>query len=407
MPDFSQPDQPLILEQKKQKRKIFIYVLLALELFVLLWLKGASWAHQIQAQASLLGVHWLGLVVGWLLSIPALYLLVVFTHESGHVGGALLARFRVLSFIVSWLRITRRAAGWKACFIKPQAKLSGMVSAMPTHSRNLRSRYSLFIAGGPVANLLTGALALYMHHLLKAYHPSLVALSLAGYVLHHALSAFGWLSVVVGGLNLLPLKLTSGHTIDGKRLQQIFHGGPAMHQQLGLLHIQSLTQAGIRPREWDFAVVEQLLAHRSNTVLDCYAHIHAYSYYFDHGELESFRLHLNEALDRRKTAPVALQQYLLTQAASIAALYTHDTEQARYWLDRAQQVKPFTKEEGLFAQAAVAYAEGRLSEADEWLQAARQQINEAFIVGSREQAAEQLHDLQTRIQQAQLRLQPA
>lgn len=407
MLDFSQPDQPLTPEQKKRKDRNQGYSVLAFLFFLLLGFKAADWAKHVQAKAHLLGFHWVVFVVGWLVGISVLNLLMVFVHESGHVIGALLSRFRVFTFVVSWLRITRQATGWKVCFVKPQAKVGGMINAFPTHSRSLRRRYSLLIAGGPAANITTGALALYGRHLLEAHHTLPFTPLLAEYLLTNALFAFGWISLVRGGLNLLPFKLTSGHIIDGRQLLNLFQGGPAMHQHLGMLQLQGLIHAGVRPRDWDFTLVEQLLAHRSNGVLDCYAHIYAYNYFHDRNELEPLRFHINEALDRRRTAPVALQQYLLNQAVSIAALYTRDAEQARYWLESAQQVKPFTKEEGLFAQAAVAYVEGRLSEAVVWLQAARKQMNEAFASGSSKYVAEQIDDLQTRIQQAQLRLQTA
>lgn len=405
MPDFSKPDTPLTPEQQLRKQRRNSWLLIGL-----LWGSIAIWegrklVNGLLVKAAILDLPWPVLVLGWIIGIPILYLLMIVVHEGGHVVGALLARFRVLSFAASWLHITRKAEGWKVQLQKPTARLAGMVQAFPMHNRNLRSRYAVMIAGGPLANVLTGALALFLRHTLTA-SPGYV-FSASGYLLSNVLLVFGWLSVLMGALNLLPRDLPSGHIIDGKRLWNLIQRGPAMHQHVGLLYFQSLTYAGIRPRNWDASLLEAFVAHRSNGVLDFYAHLYAYAYYHDCQDLEGMRLHLNEALERRKASPVLMQQYVLAEAAYVAALHTHDTEQARYWLNLAQEVKPFAKQEGLLPQAAVAFAEGQLAEAESWLQAARQQLQEAIDTGGKVQAFEQIDDLHTRIQQARLQLQPA
>lgn len=400
MLDFSQPDTPQTPEQKQRKRRRTTWTILGFEIAIILCFKGGVWFEQLRTQALLLGLPWPMFVLGWVIILPVLYLLLIFLHEAGHAVGAVLARFRILTFVVNRLCITRQANGWQVRFRKPQKGLGGMVNVLAPDTHNLRSRYALLIAGGPVANLLIGGLTLYLAYNLVIYS-AVTAPLLSSYLLHYGLLTFGWLSVVVGALNLLPLNSKAGHIMDGKRLKQLIQGGPAMHQTLGMLHLQSLTYAGVRPRDWDLALVEQFVSHRSNTVLDCYSHLSAYSYFHDRNDLEQIRFHLNEALDRRALAPVGVQQYLLAEAAYVAALHACNVEQARYWLDKAQDVKPFTKEEGLFSQAAVAYVEGRFLEAESFLQAARTQLQEAINTGGTTQALERMDDLQNRINQAQ------
>lgn len=348
----------------------------------------------------MLQVHWVVLALGWLVGVPVLYFLMIVAHEGGHVVGGLLARFRILSFTAKWLRITRKASGWEVRLVKSHAKLGGMVEATPMRTSHLRLRYILFVAGGPGANLVTGALALYLHHRL-AVHYAAAALFLPGwYLLLNALTVFGWLSVAMGALNLLPRNLKSGYIIDGKHLWQFLRGGPAMHQQLGLLYFQSLMHAGQRPRDWDADLVAQFVAHRSNSVLDCYTHLYAYSYFLDCNDLEQLRFHLNGSLDNVAGAPVSVQQHVLGEAAYVAALLTDNVEQARYWLNRAQAAKSFTAEEGLFAQAAVAYAEGQFQESENWLRLAMKQLEESVPSGGTVQAADRLYDLQEKLQRA-------
>ncbi|MBW3130329.1 hypothetical protein [Hymenobacter profundi] len=403
MIDFSQPDAPLTPEQQRKKQKRQTWLALGFVWGIIAVLDGRKWVHSILYKAAILDISWPVLVLGWIIGLPILYWLVIVVHEGGHVVGALFARFQILSFVASWLHVKRKAKGWQIQLRKPAAKLSGMVQAFPTHDRNLRSRYALFIAGGPLANILTGALALYSHSKLSAA-PDII-FSVSGYALYKTLLIFGWLSVATGGLNLLPLNLTSGHIIDGRKLWHLLKGGPVMRQHLGLLYFQNLTYAGVRPRDWEIEQVKAFLANQSNSVLDFYAHFYAYCYYHDCKDLESTQSHLNEAIALRKMSPIALQQQVLAEAAYIAALHTHDVEQARYWLDCAQEAKPFTCEEGLFSRAAVAFVERQFSEAEEWLQAARQQLQETIQTGSSVQAFECMNDLQAKIQHAQAQLQ--
>ncbi|PJJ54459.1 M50 family metallopeptidase [Hymenobacter chitinivorans] len=399
MLDFSKPDaSSTTLQQAERKQRRLRLLVLGVLWGIALILGSRRWLHALLYQAAVLEVAWPVLVLGWVLGLGLLYLLLIAVHEGGHVLGARLARFRVLTFAVSWLRITRQAGGWQVRLQKPLASLGGMVQAYPAHTRHLRPRFALFIAGGPLANLLTGALALYLRQVLLPPTSELAfAVSRTQYGLNHALTFFGWASLFVGAFNLLPLRLKSGYTIDGRKLWYMARGGAAMHQHLGLLYFQSITYAGTRPRAWDPAQLEAFLAYRSHTVLDFYAHLYAYAYYQDCDERALMEEHLAAALERRHASPVALQQHVLAEAAVVAALSDEHAEYARQWLDQAQAAKPFSNEEGLFARAAVAYAEGQLPEATRWLQAARQQLQQASHLAANEQGAEQLDDLQHRI----------
>ncbi|MBF9142540.1 M50 family metallopeptidase [Hymenobacter properus] len=398
---MSSDSQPNVAPARsRRKLTVSLYWVLAVEVLIILWLKGDTWAQQFQLRAEILGVPWVVLALGWMLGLPVLYFLMITTHESGHVVGGLLARFRIQSFAANWLRIRRKATGWEIRLVKPQAKVGGMVHATPTHTNNLRSRYSLFVAGGPVANLATGALTLYLHHRLAAHSAAPLA-SLGSYVLLNALLIFGWLSVAVGALNLMPFKLKSGHIIDGRHLWQFLRGGAAMHQQLGMLYFQSQMYAGQRPRDWDANLVAQYATHHSNSVLDCYAHLLVYSHFLDCNNQERLLFHLNRSLDSVASAPASVQQHVLGEAAYVAAVLTQNAEHARFWLDRAQVAKPYTKEEGLVARAAVAYAEGQFSEAEQWLQLAIEQVEKCAPSGGVVQAAERLYDLRDKLQQAQ------
>ncbi|RSK37222.1 zinc metalloprotease [Hymenobacter metallilatus] len=396
--DFSKPDAPLTPEQKRRRNLRFNLTLLAVLWGIILALHWNEWWALLQLRSTTTGLPWPIIVSWWGLMAPVAYFGFILLHEGGHTLMGWLAGFRLLSFSAGPLHLTQQADGWQWKLQPQRDKLSGFVATYPVHPHHLRGRYALLIAGGPLANLLTGGLALYAHY--RWLVPYGYTLSGPLYLLDAANCVFGWLSILVGALNLLPLTLSTGHIIDGKRLWDLARGGSAMHQHVGLLYFQYLHHQGTRPRDWDLAAVTAFAEYHSHSVLDLYAHYLAYCYYHDCRDLEKLRLHLNEALDRRKLGPKSMQQHILAEAAYVAALHTHNHEQARYWLDKAQQIKPFTDEEALFARAAVAHIEGNNKEANRLLQAARLQTQQAPHISNRAPAQECFDDLQARIDQA-------
>lgn len=406
MIDFSKPDIPdscLTPEQLKQKKKRQGIINLALLLGLLLWIKGADWLTSISSQAEAVHLPWPVLLVLWLLTLVIANFSTVIIHELGHVTGALSAGFTVVSFTVGSLHLERKATGWQVRLQKFVAKVGGMVRVYTTHYHHLRRRYMLVVAAGPAANLLSGGLAFLLLAALPESFGSTPENSLPEYLFSTLLSIFGWISIVQGVLGFVPIGTTTGHIQDSLILSHMLRRDKAMYQHLFLLQLSGSSYQGIRPRLWNSEWVHGLLTHSSETieknVLDCYAHSCAYIYFDDCQDLDSARLHLNEALDRKHLVSAEVQQYLFCEAAYIAALRTHDVEQARHWLNRAQQVKPFTAQEGLFAQAAVLWAEGNTIQAKVFLQAAYQQLQDAIDTGSNLQVADRIQELQSRLEQ--------
>ncbi|RSK46227.1 M50 family metallopeptidase [Hymenobacter perfusus] len=406
MLDLSKPDTPdasLTPEQLKQKKRRQGVLNLAFLLGLLLWIKGDDWLTNISSRAEALHLPWPVLLLLWLLTVVFANFLDVIIHELGHVVGALSASFTVVSFTVGPLHLERKAAGWQARLQKLVAKVGGMVRVYTTNYDHLRRRYMLVVAAGPTANLLSGGLAFLLITALPESFGSTPENSLPEYLFSTFLFIFGWISIVQGVLGFVPVGTTTGYVQDSLMLSHMLRRDKAMFQQLFLLKLSGSSYQGTRPRLWNTEWVHGLLAYSSEAtgenVLDCYAHSWAYIYFDDCQDLDSARRHLNEALDRKHLASAEVQQYLCCEAAYIAALRTHNVEHARHWLNRAKQVKPFTAQEGLFAQAAVLWAEGNTIQAKVFLQAAYKQLQNAIDTGSNLQAADRIQELQSRLEQ--------
>lgn len=384
MLDLSKPDTARTPAQQQTADRQLKLVFLAFWAAILSFVKGPDWLEWLQLKAAAAQLHPVALVLFWLLSLLPLYFLHVLIHEGGHALGARLTGFRIIVFMAGRLRIDRRPSGWQLRWQKPQVKLGGMVQVFTPYFTNLRSRYMLLVAAGPLATLLSGAAALVLHGYLWPWAGP------ASYALAHALWLLGWLSILSGVLNLLPLKNQARYSNDGTQLLRLLRQDATAHQHLLVLRLSGSSYSGQRPRDWDQALVDELLAQPGDGTLDALAHYYAYCYFHDRNDLPRLQYHLHAALDQRHLSPISFQQHALAEAAYVAALHLHDAAQARQWLDLAQETKPFTDEEGLFASAAVAWAEGRPEPARHWLAATRRQLADSIDLGGTEQALERL-----------------
>ncbi|WP_126546674.1 M50 family metallopeptidase [Hymenobacter amundsenii] len=406
MLDFSKPDTPksaLTPEQLKRKKRRQGLFNVSLSLGLVLWLKGADWFNSFSSKADSLQLPWLGLLLLWLPLLLSATFLAVLIHEIGHISGALLADFKIVEFNTGVLLLERKPDGWKTRLQKFSYNMVGKVRGYTTNYEHLRRRYILVVASGPTVNLLSGGFALLLLATLPALQSSPAESTLLKYLFTSFFSVFGWISVLLGVIGFIPLTTTSGDIPNGLMLLHLLRRDKAMYQQLFLLQLSGDSYAGIRPRLWKDELISSLLSYSSetisNNVLDCYAHCWAYAYFDDCHDFEKAQLHLNEAIERKDIASASVQQYLFCEAACIAVLQTNNAAQARLWLNQARQVKPFTEQEGLFAQAAVTWAEGNSAEAGVFLRAAHKQLQNSITSGFNIQAAERIHDLQSKIEQ--------
>lgn len=327
-------------------------------------------------------------------------------HEAGHLVGGRLAGWRPALFIVGPLMLRWDRDGMRASLnrsSKPAALAASQIEPAP----DLARRVAWMVAGGPLANLLTGALtiaALAAGWL--AYAPDRAAVraladSASGIALMLTaltLLAFAAMSLFLGVVNLLPLS-SGGFYSDGARLLMLWRGGPKAERWTALIALQAAHTAGRRPREWDGSLVRQALLLEDESVDACGALMMAYYAAHDGGAHDEAERLLARA-EQATTAVPMLRPSVACSAALFHAL-RGEAERGRAQLDRATGgfVMPHDR---LLAEAAVLAAEGRAVDAAASLTQARAALDVAapIFVGSRAVYEERFDRLESAIARA-------
>ena len=168
-------------------------------------------------------------------------------HETGHALAALSRGYRAMAFGAGPLRLERGQAGWRFHVAKNVGGIGGFAALLPpADARHPRVDDAIYLAGGPLANLLAAALSFAA---LGWTEPGTVAATLLG-----SFAAFG---VLIGALNLVPFT-SAGWRSDGLGLLDLWRrpelvAGYRRVQQVGALQL-----TGTRPRDWPDALVPEL-----------------------------------------------------------------------------------------------------------------------------------------------------
>lgn len=185
-------------------------------------------------------------LTGWdLLAIPILILIVLATHEIGHLLGGLSQGMRFLLLIVG-------PFGWHASVSGPRfewntnvALMGGIAAAIPTKvGTELRRQLLVLIAGGPVFSLLLAILAIAITSVADPHF--------AAHCIFLAATSFGIFLVT-----LIPVR-AGGFMSDGMQIIDVWRGGSAAVERSTLLQIFAQSLDGVRPRDWDASAIEQL-----------------------------------------------------------------------------------------------------------------------------------------------------
>ena len=283
----------------------------------------------------------------------------VFAHESGHVLGAALVGFRFVSvrFGVLNVRRTRRGLRLSLSF---KNWSGGAAVYYPVSTSDMRLRYSLSVALGPMASLLLafGAAALldsYVSHAggsLSAPNPTVVLL----------LTSIGVFSLCSFVENLIPLKFRHVRN-DGRRLLTMALGGPRCERMLLLALLYGYHQRKVPPREQPAWAILRLLALSRDSDEEMFASICAYSWALDSRDVAHAAVYLECAIAAHR-APSKPKATLAHEIAFFTARYHRRPDIARTWLAHGagDRFGAFMRPR---AEAAILLAEGRYAEASE------------------------------------------
>jgi hypothetical protein len=296
-------------------------------------------------------------VLWLLLIIPTIFLLTG-VHELGHLAAGRLVGLRFALFVVGPLQVMRGERRMKVS-LEPGFPVAGAALCVPGEDANdedIRRQYLWLTLGGPAANLIVGVLCYALYLGATQGRPGFTSADSPLTFFLFVTALFSALAVLV---NLIPLKV-AGFSTDGRHVIDLLFRGSRAEQQCTLMKLAGAELLdGKRPRDWQAAWIETLLASP-----DVGVHILklAYLWALDRGDIESARIHLAQALDLRAVSPVHLLPGLAAEAAYFEARYGDEPLRARRHLSavRGAGVDRHTR---FRAEAAVALAEGKPREA--------------------------------------------
>ena len=379
--------------------RTFQRVVLGIQVVMGGWLgwSGATWASHASRKLAYFGgsggMRWLpGLLVG--LAI----FLAILVHEAGHWLGSRQAGLRCFAVSVLWLHLERRGDRWHFRVGQRRAGSLGHVLALPFEFHDLSRRMAVFIAAGPAASVLAGGLALVLGYGLRARFALEAGASAGAYAAVEGLLVFGAVSTWLGIINLLPYTTRQGTVTDGQHLLRLRQTGPEADRQQVLLRVLSASYQGVRPRDWEAALVAQLCATPEESAHYGSANLYAYAHYLDATAIVLARTHLARAYQARQAAGPGLERHICCEQAYMALVHDERPDEVPNWLAAAGRIKKFTKEEP-FSQAMASCSAGYWEQARRQLQRARQELEKSSSRGGCEQGHDRIQALLAVVEQ--------
>ncbi len=270
-------------------------------------------------------------------------------HELGHVLGGVAARFRFHLYVAGPLRIERDEVTGRlgVGFNRVVSLAGGIVAMLPTDTHDLRRRFAMVVAGGPLASFAL-ALAAWAPLALGAPLPPLADVVLG-------LTAL--ISAGLGIVTIIPIN-GGGFTSDGGRLLRLVRGGPVAERESAMLPLLALSTAETPPREWPRELLDTAVALRDATTDECVANLLAYYHALDTGDVELAARRMDRTVATLEAVPPGVAPSIRLEAAFFAA-YRRDAAGAREHLaavpEKAFGIKPYDRDR---AAAALAAADG-------------------------------------------------
>ena len=277
------------------------------------------------------------------------FIAAIFVHELGHAMAALIVRFQVQSFTVGPVMLHREAAGLR--FRRTRVRIGGLVTIVPVGLHDLGKRMLVVVVGGPTSSFLFAALAFA------------VGRSFGQPLQSSWMNPFSVVSGAMGVLSLIPMR--SFYRSDGAQIWDLLRSPAKAERHCALLAIAGAAKAGLRPRDWDSALIAKALSVTDNAASDVSANVIAYESAMDRREFDVANGHLEAALKLRHKCPINLKSGLALDAAFFYSMVRGDSTLAHEWLNECDRRYVYERYSMLMVEAAVLLSDGRSSEAAE------------------------------------------
>lgn len=253
--------------------------------------------------------------------LPAIVLIIA-AHEAGHALAGISQNFDFRMFVVGPFMWDKEQDGWKFKWNKYVNVAGGMVICLPRGTEDLKKRFLVYGAGGPLTSLLLTVVGYLLH----------IALPPGSYIGYFFL-LIALLSFLIFVVTIIPLHV-GGFTTDGGRIFNLLRGGERAQFEMLMIKLITQSSAGVRPAllNWQDLVEADHLGRKLNSPF----HIYIKSYFFqsawDKGDLELAHQHLLAYVAGSESIPESLRGMVWLDAALFFAVAKQKYVQARtYW----------------------------------------------------------------------------
>jgi hypothetical protein len=289
------------------------------------------------------------------LMLPLVWWVCVVVHEFGHLLGGRIGGMRALMLFAGPLHIEFNADGVRVLRNRVTATWGGLAACAPHGERSSgRASFALLVAGGPMASVLLAAATVPAAFAVGGWWGGLLLVTAA-------------MSAGIGVATLIPVR-AGGYMSDGGQLLGLAHRDQETRQRLALVALSGQSHAGVRPRDWDPALLRTIGEESGDATLRAVAAMLAANRAEDRGDLEAADANWRAVAagvggeQGSSMAPAMRGSFAIGLAAWIGQR-RREGGSARRWLDASK---------GGFAEAAIrAHAEAAVALAEGDTDAAR------------------------------------
>src|SRR6266478_6323146 len=262
-----------------------------------------------------------------LLSFFLVLVLAIIVHELGHLSAGWVVGFRFGSVQIGPLSLCIEHGVLKAR-LRLEMTALGYAGMQVNRLLRLRRRVLVYLAAGPMANLLAvPAAVLLFNHAFPQLGNTWVAIPVA---------QFAFISLLLGVLSLIPRQ--SALMSDGARIEMLLRSHDRSRRWLSIAALGNLYDNGIRARDWKRTWLQSAASMRDGS-LDAFAGDWlAYVLASDRKDAPVAGTHLEKCLELVHKLPPSTRDLVAQEAAVFAGWFRDDATLADKWL--AQLKKP-------------------------------------------------------------------
>lgn len=247
-------------------------------------------------------------------------------HELGHVIAGFIVGLRFKRVIIGPLQITTPTRGLKFSFYSDFG-LDGLTGMALHRFGKLRSKLAIYVAGGPIANVVSG---------LIGGAAVRYGIARSAFVVQ-AIEIFVGASILIGLVNLAPFRLRSGVASDGVKLLWLT-SKEKTRRWICMLALQTQQTAAARPKDLKSTWISSACAVHDNSPTELSTLWTAYVAAQDCGRADLAAARLESCLQLFAIAPPQFRGLLLTEAAIFQAWCQRSADKANAWCAKANEI---------------------------------------------------------------------